>query len=77
MPMIIKCIECGKYFDDQFRSFDCPHNTFPANDGQNNFKHYPESWLSKNMPSVTIKAGEEISEYNQYRRWLDKNRIRY
>ncbi len=75
--MIIKCLYCNKYFDDQFRLWQCPHNTFMANDGQNNFKFYPEAWLADHSPLLTPRKGEAKSEYNVYQEWLDKNRIRY
>lgn len=35
--MIVKCVACKMYFDDEFRSTLCPHDAFPANDGSNNF----------------------------------------
>ncbi len=44
--MIVRCEECKKYFEDEFRSYVCPHYTFAANDGNNNFAHHPESYLS-------------------------------
>lgn len=43
--MITECSECGVRYDDQFRLTICPHNTFAANDGLNNFKHHPESFI--------------------------------
>lgn len=49
--MIIQCEECNKYYDDEFRNTSCPHDTFLANDGQNNFKHYPQSYLGNDKPS--------------------------
>lgn len=75
--MIVKCLDCNKYFDDRFRVTMCPHETFMANDGQNNFKHYPESWLEECSPAMTPRKGEAKSEYNVYQEWLDGNRIRY
>lgn len=44
--MIVKCERYGKRFDDTFRSTFCPHDTFLANDGENNFRHHEESFLS-------------------------------
>lgn len=41
--MKVKCSECGVWFDDEFRWTFCPHDTFAANDGDNNFDHHPES----------------------------------
>ena len=43
--MIVRCDKCGKRFDDAYRFTICPHGTFAANDGQNNFAHHPESFL--------------------------------
>jgi hypothetical protein len=48
--MIIRCRECEKYFDDEYRTTICPHETFPANDGENRFAHHPESYLSSSAP---------------------------
>ena len=48
--MIVQC-QCLMYFDDEFRSTICPHETFSANDGKNNFQHYPRSYLSPRPPS--------------------------
>jgi hypothetical protein len=36
--------------DDAFRYTICPHPTFAANDGQNNFAHHPESYLATAPP---------------------------
>lgn len=78
--MIVKCLNCTKFFDDQFRDTGCPHDTFSANDGQNNFKHYSESWLNDHAPRIgfvdpnyqhTMK-----SEYNIYEEWLNKVKLK-
>jgi hypothetical protein len=45
--MIIQCEKCKKHFDDEYRWTICPHETFAANDGKNNFAHYPESYLEE------------------------------
>ena len=66
--MIIQCEKCIMYYDDQFRLTICPHNTFNANDGQNNFRHYPESWHHVQMPSE--------NEAKIYPEFLDANRIK-
>lgn len=50
--MIVQCQTCSRSFDDEFRSTICPHDTFLANDGQNNFAHYPDSYIT-NCPLVT------------------------
>lgn len=44
--MIVTCTRgCGRRFDDEFRWTICPHETFAANDGQNNFAHHPEAFI--------------------------------
>jgi hypothetical protein len=43
--MIVLCPDCHAWFDDEFRTWVCPHDTFAANDGQNHFAHHPESVL--------------------------------
>ena len=45
--MIVKCIACKRCYDDEFRWTICPHETFAANDGSNNFSHHPESLLTE------------------------------
>lgn len=41
--MIVTCPKCEARYDDTYRWTICPHGTFAANDGQNNFAHHPES----------------------------------
>lgn len=43
--MKVFCLDCGSMYDDEFRLTYCPHDTFLANDGQNNFAHHPESLI--------------------------------
>lgn len=43
--MIVECPECHGRYDDTYRWTICPHGTFAANDGQNNFAHHPESYI--------------------------------
>lgn len=43
--MITKCNKCKLHYDDEFRWTICPHNTFAANDGLNNFRHHRKSYL--------------------------------
>lgn len=43
--MIVQCPKCGARFEDQYRTWICPHDTFAANDGRNNFAHHPEAHL--------------------------------
>ena len=45
--MTVRCSTCGRYFDDEFRLTYCPHDTFAANDGNNNFAHHPEALLTR------------------------------
>lgn len=51
--MIVKCDTCTRSYDDAFRSTICPHDTFAANDGDNNFAHHPESYLSPPQTVLT------------------------
>ena len=44
--MIIECPDCRRAFEDEYRSHLCPHETFAANDGRNNFAHHPGAYLS-------------------------------
>lgn len=75
--MIVKCPSCPKFFDDQFRTTICPHDTFSANDGWNNFKHYPESWLADSEPKRTVTDMlVEVSEHDAYEHWLAENRVK-
>lgn len=48
--MIKQCDNCERWFDDAFRTTICPHETFPANVGENRFAHHPESYLSDDSP---------------------------
>jgi hypothetical protein len=59
--MMVTChYGCGARFDDEYRSTICPHKTFAANDGRNNFAHHPEAFLSSPPPS-TKGAQDETS----------------
>ena len=51
--MIVQCDSCKRYFDNEFRLTYCPHDTFAANDGENNFAHHSESYLSSEAPKST------------------------
>ncbi len=44
--MVVTCPKCGARFEDEYRTWVCPHDTFAANDGQNNFAHHPEALLA-------------------------------
>lgn len=43
--MIVTCDKCDTRYDDEYRWTFCPHKTFDANDGANNFTHHPESFI--------------------------------
>ena len=43
--MIVQCTLCDCYYDDEFRLTFCPHDTFAANDGNNNFAYHDDSYL--------------------------------
>jgi len=45
--MKVYCPQCDTRYDDEFRSTICPHDTFAANDGHNNFAHHPESLIER------------------------------
>lgn len=53
--MVVKCERCGARYDDEFRLTYCPHGTFAANDGANNFRHYTESFRSNPMQADDLK----------------------
>jgi hypothetical protein len=57
--MITKCKKCKKYFEDEFRSYICPHDAFPANDGNNNFKVHNDSYLGDSIPTFLQKPIRE------------------
>jgi len=78
--MIVPCGECGSSYDDEFRSALCPHCTFSANDGCNNFNHHIEAHrrfsdlfldrLSEDMWVQTYRpewVDELIEEYRKLR----------
>ena len=44
--MIVTCPDCRWTYEDSYRWTVCPHETFEANDGQNNFAHHSESALA-------------------------------
>jgi hypothetical protein len=48
--MIIKCEKCDKWFEDVYRSTQCPHQAFPANDGKNNFAVHDDAYISASEP---------------------------
>lgn len=48
--MIVCCVDCKMFFDDEFRFTFCPHDAFPANDGKNSFKIHNDSYYSKDPP---------------------------
>lgn len=66
--MIAQCEKCKMYYDDQFRWTTCDHDTFLANDGQNNSRHYLESWYHVRLPSE--------NETIKYKEFLNANRIK-
>lgn len=52
--MVVQCHKCNKYFEDEYRTYVCPHKAFNANDGFNNFSINNDAYLSKHPP-VSIK----------------------
>lgn len=59
--MIVACSICSSNFDDEYRYTVCPHDTFAANDGNNNFAHHPESHLSP-----ALSAEDRNERFIQY-----------
>jgi hypothetical protein len=57
--MITQCDKCKKYFEDIYRSYICPHNAFPANDGKNNFKVHNDAFLSDKLPTFLQRPTKE------------------
>lgn len=51
--MIVECKKCLRAYDDEFRWTICPHETFAANDGNNNFAHNPDAYLSPPRRKLT------------------------
>lgn len=77
--MIVQCSDCDKFLDDEFRNTSCPHEAFLANDGQNKFKIYEESWLADNRPRrgfycPSFCAGGQ-SEHDKYLDFLNNNKV--
>lgn len=64
--MIFICSKCEHRFDDEFRTTICPHETFAANDGNNNFAHHLESVLepafNEQLVSDAVKLLKEFAE---------------
>jgi hypothetical protein len=58
--MIVTCPDCRVRFDDAYRWTICPHETFAANDGQNNFAHHPEAHLSP-PTTAALPQSENLS----------------
>jgi hypothetical protein len=48
--MIVQCEKCQRYFEDVYRSYVCPHDAFPANDGHNNFRVHNEAYIGNTAP---------------------------
>ena len=59
--MIVLCPTCLARFDDEFRNTNCPHETFSANNGKNEFAHHPKSYLSTDP---TTHEGYEAPPHN-------------
>jgi Methyltransferase domain len=77
--MIAQCLECGAKFEDEYRSTICPHETFPTNDGNNNFTIHESAYLSsekqsgEQFDSDYFLHGKQTGKslYENYR-WLPK-----
>ena len=65
------CDDCNMAFEDVYRSTLCPHDTFAANDGHNNFAHHPEAYLK---PLKEALAEERDRQLNAIvAGWVDNN----
>jgi hypothetical protein len=53
---------CGARFDDEFRTTVCPHETFAANDGRNNFAHHPGSVLTPGTANKQPKSSDATQD---------------
>lgn len=62
--MIIQCDKCSARFDDEFRTTICPHETFPANDGKNNFRYHHGAYLDDGRCPCGYPK-EECDEYGK------------
>ena len=60
--MVVTCPDCQRTFQDEYRFTFCPHDTFAANDGKNNFAHHPEAHLSS---PVRRTASEMVREFHE------------
>lgn len=58
--MIVLCKSCDLHFDDEYRTTICPHQTFAANDGENNFAHHPNSYLEDKRDKSRFPEGAEL-----------------
>lgn len=62
--MIVQCGKCLVYYDDEFRFTFCPHDTFAANDGHNNFEYHNDAYRSLGKPKVDYPIYESPSVEN-------------
>jgi len=56
IDMIVRCQSCKIYYDDEFRLTECPHQAFPANDGNGNFTVHDDSYCSAECPDEPIRG---------------------
>jgi NTP pyrophosphatase (non-canonical NTP hydrolase) len=70
--MIVRCDICKFSFEDEYRSHCCPHETFAANDGRNNFAHHPGSYLGAANGGNGL--GPKVLEYAHNGRRIDIQR---
>lgn len=64
--MIIQCKGCSAKFDDELRTTICPHGTFMANDGQNNFRRHTESLITHYCNYPDCDGGPETGYCHTY-----------
>jgi hypothetical protein len=80
--MIVQCPQCGLAYNDEFRWTICPHETFAANDGKNNFHHHPESYLEKKpmpdlnrAPELNQEIEAQIEDAFEYHPWTEIQKV--
>lgn len=51
--MIVECETCGSKFEDEYRTYICPHEAFPANNGDNTFTVHKDAYLHNSIMTKT------------------------
>lgn len=56
--MIVQCPDCKRRFDDEFRTWVCPHKAFAANNGDNTFTVHEDAYLEAESPDGPVTADD-------------------